>query len=236
MIAPPVPAPPPPQAADPKVSRNDPEVSVWHSPARLWQRKSTVIAVVAVVCLFVFLTLRFGLRTAPAAYNIPLLVTLVLGGLPLLYDLSRKLRKREFGSDLLGGISIITSVLLGEYLAGSIIVLMLSGGEALESHALRSASCEVIGLLATKGQAGMGDQADAIVLPFSALQRRLIGKTSSHDINQISISAQEGTDSLALIAAPPGSIRSTRYGRNRIRRAAGFGSSSACGLTRQQET
>ncbi len=43
-----------------------------------------------------------------------------------------RLLKREFGSDLLGGISIITSLLLGEYLAGSIIVLMLSGGEALE--------------------------------------------------------------------------------------------------------
>ena len=51
-----------------------------------------------------------------------------------------KLLKRQFGSDLLGGISIITSVLLGEYLAGSIIVLMLAGGEALESYALRSAS------------------------------------------------------------------------------------------------
>jgi len=69
-----------------------------------------------------------------------LLATLVLGGLPLLYDLLRKLLKREFGSDLLGGISIVTSILLGEYLAGSIIVLMLSGGEALESYALRSAS------------------------------------------------------------------------------------------------
>ena len=70
----------------------------------------------------------------------PLLVTLVLGGLPLLYDLLRKLLKREFGSDLLGGISIVTSILLGEYLAGAIIVLMLAGGEALESCALRSAS------------------------------------------------------------------------------------------------
>ena len=58
----------------------------------------------------------------------------------MLYDLLRKLLKREFGSDLLGGISIITSVILGEYLAGSIIVLMLAGGEALENYALRSAS------------------------------------------------------------------------------------------------
>jgi len=139
MIAPPVNAPPLPKAADAPASSNT-ENLAWYSPARLWQRKSSVIAVVAVVCLVVFLTLRFGLRTTPAAYNIPLLVTLVLGGLPLLYDLSRKLLKREFGSDLLGGISIITSVILGEYLAGSIIVLMLSGGEALESYALRSAS------------------------------------------------------------------------------------------------
>ena len=62
------------------------------------------------------------------------------------------------------------------------------------------ASCEVIGLLVTKGQAGMGDQDDTIIMPLSSLQRRLVGKTSSHDINQISISAQEGTDSLSLIA------------------------------------
>ena len=84
--------------------------------------------------------LRFGFHTTPGTYQIPLLATLALGGLPLLYDLLRKLLKREFGSDLLGGISIVTSILLGEYLAGSIIVLMLAGGEALESYALRSAS------------------------------------------------------------------------------------------------
>ena len=62
------------------------------------------------------------------------------------------------------------------------------------------ASCEVIGLLATKGQAGMGEQDDTIIVPLSTLQRRMIGKTSSHDINQVSISAQEGSDSIALIA------------------------------------
>ncbi len=48
--------------------------------------------------------------------------------------------RREFGSDLLAGISIVTSVILGEYLAGTLVVLMLSGGEALEAYAVRSAS------------------------------------------------------------------------------------------------
>jgi heavy metal translocating P-type ATPase len=103
-------------------------------------RKTTVIAALSLVAILVHLVLRFGVHTSAGASDLPLLVTLAVGGLPLLYDLLRKLLKREFGSDLLGGISIVTSVLLGEYLAGSIIVLMLSGGEALESYALRSAS------------------------------------------------------------------------------------------------
>ncbi|MGB3118460.1 MAG: heavy metal translocating P-type ATPase [Verrucomicrobiales bacterium] len=88
----------------------------------------------------VHLVLRFALSASLSAQHLPLFITLFIGGLPMLYDLLRKLLKREFGSDLLGGISIITSILLGEYLAGSIIVLMLSGGEALESYALSSAS------------------------------------------------------------------------------------------------
>jgi len=71
---------------------------------------------------------------------LPLYLTLAVGGLPLLIGLTRRLLKAEFGSDLLAGISILSSVLLGEYLVGSIIVLMLSGGAALEQFATRRAS------------------------------------------------------------------------------------------------
>ena len=110
------------------------------SASGLWRYKTTAIAALSVAAILLHLALRFGLHTTPGIYRSPLLVTLALGGLPLLYDLLQKLLKREFGSDLLGGISVITSVLLGEYLAGSIIVLMLAGGEALERYALRSAS------------------------------------------------------------------------------------------------
>ena len=108
--------------------------------AGIWRRKSTVIAAFSILGIVTHLVLRFAFHATREHYWMPLLATLVLGGLPMLYDLLRKLLKREFGADLLGGISIITSVLLGEYLAGSIIVLMLAGGEALESYALRSAS------------------------------------------------------------------------------------------------
>jgi hypothetical protein len=88
----------------------------------------------------IHLLLRFAFRSDPFVSRIPLFVVLGLGGVPLIYDLARKALKRQFGSDLLAGISIVTSVLLGEYLAGSIVVLMLSGGEALEAYAIHSAS------------------------------------------------------------------------------------------------
>ena len=99
----------------------------WERAANVWRRRTTLIAVFAAAAILAHLVLRFGVRTGTGTTHIPLLAALVLGGLPLLYDLLRKVMKREFGSDLLGGISIITSVFLGEYLAGSIIVLMLSG-------------------------------------------------------------------------------------------------------------
>jgi heavy metal translocating P-type ATPase len=125
---------------DPRQRHQPPHNWLWESLSVIWRRKTTVIAALCVLAILLHLMLRFAFQVTPAAYQLPLLATLVLGGIPLLYELFLKLLKREFGSDLLGGISIITSVLLGEYLAGSIIVLMLAGGESLESYALRNAS------------------------------------------------------------------------------------------------
>jgi heavy metal translocating P-type ATPase len=71
--------------------------------------------------------------------DLPLVAMLVLGGVPLVWGLARKLLAGTFGSDLLAGISIVTSVVLGEYLAGVLVVLMLSGGEALEARAVSRA-------------------------------------------------------------------------------------------------
>ena len=81
--------------------------------------------------------------------DLPLVIMLVVGGLPLVWDLLAKLFAGTFGSDLLAGISIITSVLLGEYLAGVLVVLMLSGGEALESRAVSRAG-DVLNALARR--------------------------------------------------------------------------------------
>jgi heavy metal translocating P-type ATPase len=81
--------------------------------------------------------------------ELPLVAALAVGGLPLVWGLARKLFAGTFGSDLLAGISIVTSILLGEYLAGVLVVLMLSGGEALESRAVSRAG-DVLNALARR--------------------------------------------------------------------------------------
>lgn len=84
--------------------------------------------------------LHLVMRSAAVGFaDVPLWAA-IAAGTPLVYQLLLKALRREFGSDLLAGISIVVSVLLSEYLAGALVVLMLSGGEALETYAVRSAS------------------------------------------------------------------------------------------------
>ncbi|HWH91277.1 MAG TPA: heavy metal translocating P-type ATPase [Candidatus Binatia bacterium] len=127
-------------AGTPKLRHQSPARLFWESVTILHRRRTSVIAVFATVAILVHLVFRFVFRAPLEIYQIPLLATLFFGGIPLVYELAGNLLRRQFGSDLLAGISIVTSVLLHEYLAGSIVVLMLSGGEALENYALRNAS------------------------------------------------------------------------------------------------
>lgn len=107
-------------------------------PAAL--RKETLIAILAIVAILFHLSLRYLFRFPLYAWDLPLYIALAVGGAPLLWDLAKRLWLREFGSDLLAGISIVTSILLREYLVGVIVVLMLSGGAALEHYATRRAA------------------------------------------------------------------------------------------------
>lgn len=99
-----------------------------------------IIAILALASIAAHLVLKYFWHSSESDYNWPLIITLFMGGIPLLFGLIKHILKLEFGADLLAGISIITAAILGEYLAGVIIVLMLSGGETLESFAVRRAS------------------------------------------------------------------------------------------------
>jgi heavy metal translocating P-type ATPase len=101
-------------------------------------RLAGAIATIATAGILVHLALRWTVPAATA--NLPLYIVLAAGGTPLVIGLAAKALRREFGSDLLAGISIVTAAILGEYLAGAIVVLMLSGGETLEAFAVSRAS------------------------------------------------------------------------------------------------
>jgi heavy metal translocating P-type ATPase len=108
-------------------------------------RKEAVIAAFTAAMIVIHLTLRFAAIGSievrgVALHQIPLIAVLTCGGGLLVLDLITKLLHGEFGLDLLAAISIVTSALLGEYLVGALVVLMLSGGQTLEAYAVRSAS------------------------------------------------------------------------------------------------
>jgi putative ABC transport system permease protein len=66
-----------------------------------------------------------------------------------------------------------------------------------EQLRVKQFSCDVIGILASKGQGGMGDQDDAVVVPLHTLQRRVTG---GRKVGTLLVSMQEGSDSVPLKA------------------------------------
>jgi len=102
--------------------------------------KETYIAGFTLVAIALHLVLRYGTGTPERKALLPLFAALIVGGVPLVYELGKKLIYKEFGSDLLAGVSILAAVLLGQFLVATIVVLMLSGGAALEFYATAKAS------------------------------------------------------------------------------------------------
>ncbi len=68
-------------------------------------------------------------------------------------------------------------------------------GEALR---VKQFSCTVVGILAAKGQGGMGDQDDTVLLPLHTLQRRVTG---NRKVNTLQVSMQANADSAPLKAS-----------------------------------
>ncbi len=73
---------------------------------------------------------------------------------------------------------------------------------------IKQLSCEVIGVLASKGQAAMGnDQDDTVLVPLRTLQRRVTG---NQRVNTLMVSMQDGSDSTRLKASLKELLRERR--------------------------
>jgi len=77
-----------------------------------------------------------------------------------------------------------------------------------EQLRIKQFSCEVIGVLASKGQAAMGnDQDDTVLVPLHTLQRRVTG---NQKVATLLVSMQEGSDSTRVKASLTQLLRERR--------------------------
>lgn len=98
----------------------------------------------------VLISFVLGLNKNHLASHWILGVTAIIATLPLVWDMFQTLRSGGYGLDILAVTAIVASVALGEFWAGIIVVLMLTGGEALEDYAEERAKTELTDLLKRK--------------------------------------------------------------------------------------
>jgi heavy metal translocating P-type ATPase len=77
-------------------------------------------------------------------------ISALIAIIPLASDMIKTLRAGHFGVDVLAVTAIVTSLILHEYWAAIIIVLMLTGGKALEDYAEKRAKNELDSLLSNR--------------------------------------------------------------------------------------
>ena len=171
-----------------------------------------VIAALAAVAIACHLVMRFTLDAESETSVIPLYAALLIGGVPVLWNLARRLFAREFGSDLLAGAAIISAALMQEYLVAAIVVLMLSGGASLEQYAARSASSVLSALARRTPQIAhrrVNDHSEDIDLDEVAVGDTLV--VMPHEICPVDGSVVDGMGSMdeAYLTGEPFRISKT---------------------------
>lgn len=100
---------------------------------------------IATLAVIIGLALQFSGQQTAAKWLLS--VVALVEVLPLLWGMWQDFRSGSYGLDILAATAIIASVMLGEYWAGIVVVLMLTGGESLEDYAEHRAKSELDALL-----------------------------------------------------------------------------------------
>ena len=87
---------------------------------------------------------------SPGIAQIGVVAVSVIAIIPSARDMIKTLLSGQVGIDVIALAAIISSLLLGQYLAAAVIVIMLTGGEALEAFAKNRARHELDSLLKRK--------------------------------------------------------------------------------------
>jgi heavy metal translocating P-type ATPase len=109
--------------------------------------KKYPIPTFAIIGLLLGAILHYGFKNEQFGHLVWFIV-LIIGGLPIIYETIRGLAHRRFVSDIVATLAIITAIVTNEAFPGVIIVIMQSGGKALEDHAFRKATNSLDELMA----------------------------------------------------------------------------------------
>lgn len=136
--------------------------------SRLLAKWQMIIALGSIVAI----ALHFAMSS-----DIPLLVIIAVGGVPLLIQIMLKFFKSGIGADFLGAIELVAGTVLEQYLAAVLIVLMLAGGQALERYAMRRASAVLRALadrMPSLAHRKKGDEIEEIALVDIAIGDNIV--------------------------------------------------------------
>jgi heavy metal translocating P-type ATPase len=105
------------------------------------------IPLISVAGLFFGAIIQMGFGAPPIARWV-WYATLIIGGAPIVWRTVRGMLRGQFAADVVAMLAIIAAVLMDQAFAGTVVVLMQSGGEAIEDYGLRRASSSLDALLA----------------------------------------------------------------------------------------
>jgi heavy metal translocating P-type ATPase len=108
---------------------------------QLIHERDVRLALLTLAFLIIGGVVRF--TVAPASADVVWIIGLVITGAPVVWRTIRSALSGHFATDLVAMLAIVTAVLLHQPLAGLVIVLMQTGGEALERYAEGRASAAV---------------------------------------------------------------------------------------------
>jgi len=174
------------------------------APARLAVGTTVVVAVT-------LLGATLGVLS-PLVTQVVLLGTVVLAATPMFLSLARAALSGNFGADLLAGIAVIVALVAGEQVIAAVVVVMWSGGQALEAYATRRAS-RVLEALAERNPSVAHRQVDhrIVDVPLADVQPgdRLV--VLPHEICPVDGIVDAGVSTMdeSLISGEPYRVRKT---------------------------
>ncbi|MCZ3392799.1 HAD-IC family P-type ATPase, partial [Enterococcus faecium] len=111
---------------------------------RKLSHKQSLMVIIAIALLAVILQFVLG-----QAWLAQILVSLVgaVMAMTMFIEMIGTLRSGKYGVDLLAILAVVSSLLFSEYWAAMVILVMLTGGDALEDYASKKANTELKALL-----------------------------------------------------------------------------------------